>query len=211
MTMQAAITQYCDNGEITARLLNTVLPAKNSFFLAHIIGAMLQGHSCLPTHLGLSTEHYTCLILTHFDASFADIVAEYVEGLVADCGDDLSERGSLRQSLLEMRRDEWNDVRNLLLAEINEPDEVDFALAAIVAAGCLGSGHLWRDLGFPSRTMLREMLTLNFPTLTRLNDRDMRWKKFFYKQLCEQEGSYVCRSPSCDSCSNFDDCFGEET
>ena len=34
----------------------------------------------------------------------------------------------------------------------------------------------------------------NFPQLARRNTQDMRWKKFLYKQLCEQDGGYVCRS-----------------
>ncbi|MFM8444786.1 MAG: nitrogen fixation protein NifQ, partial [Methylococcus sp.] len=33
------------------------------------------------------------------------------------------------------------------------------------------------------------------------------WKKFLYKQLCEAEGIYVCRAPSCGECVDYADCF----
>jgi NifQ. len=39
---------------------------------------------------------------------------------------------------------------------------------------------------------------------------DMKWKKFIYKQLCEAEGLYVCRAPSCEVCKDYDQCFGKE-
>jgi nitrogen fixation protein NifQ len=42
------------------------------------------------------------------------------------------------------------------------------------------------------------------------NDRDMKWKRFFYKQLCNQEGVYTCRSPSCEVCADYVRCFGPE-
>ena len=83
-------------------------------------------------------------------------------------------------------------------------------MAPIVAAACLGGDHLWRDLGLASRQQLRELLQHNFPQLAQRNVNDMRWKKFFYKQLCEQDGGYVCRSPSCEQCPTHHDCFGEE-
>ena len=83
-------------------------------------------------------------------------------------------------------------------------------MSDIVAAGCLGGDHLWRDLGLQSRSELSQLMLQNFPTLAAANSGDMKWKKFFYKQLCEAGGGYVCRAPSCDQCSAYDDCFGPE-
>lgn len=188
---------------LTSRLLEAALTTTNSVFLAHIIGAQCAGHSCLPTHLGLSKQDYEQLVQAHFDNCFCDIVADHAA--------TAAERGTLRQSLLEMRLDEWSEVRSLLLGEKSDPNAVELALASIIAAGCLGSGHLWRDLGMASRTMLRDLLQHNFPQLVQRNSRDMRWKKFFYKALCDHNGGHVCRSPSCDLCVNFNDCFGPET
>jgi nitrogen fixation protein NifQ len=50
----------------------------------------------------------------------------------------------------------------------------------------------------------------NFPSLAARNDKNMKWKKFFYKQLCDAEGIYVCRSPSCEVCVDYAQCFAPE-
>ncbi len=54
------------------------------------------------------------------------------------------------------------------------------------------------------------MLAYNFPDLVARNSKDMKWKKFLYKQLCEAEGLYVCRAPSCEVCKDYQQCFGPE-
>jgi nitrogen fixation protein NifQ len=38
----------------------------------------------------------------------------------------------------------------------------------------------------------------------------MKWKKFFYKQICEREGFKLCKSPSCGECVDYNKCFGPE-
>lgn len=89
-------------------------------------------------------------------------------------------------------------------------DDSETWLAEIVACACMGMDHLWQDMGLWSRKELSELMHRNFPALAQRNDRDMKWKKFLYKQLCEQEGIYVCRAPSCDVCSDYLNCFGPE-
>jgi nitrogen fixation protein NifQ len=54
------------------------------------------------------------------------------------------------------------------------------------------------------------MLQYNFPELAAKNDQDMKWKKFLYKQLCEAEGLYLCRAPSCNVCIDYPKCYGSE-
>ena len=163
----------------------------NARFISQIHAAQQAGHTCLPDQLGLSTQDFRQLIARHAAA--------------------VTEQGHLRQQLLELRRDEWQDLVNLLLQHRAHRYSSENLMAHIVAAACMGSEHLWRDLGMQSRDQLRQLLTLNFPTLVQRNDRDMRWKKFFYKQLCEQEGGYVCRSPTCEQCPTYHDCFGDES
>lgn len=176
------------------------LATANGLWLRQIQRAQRQGETCLPAHLGLSPQEHHSLLRRY-----------PVQGLYG-----LSEgqrgRNALRQELLELRRDEWADIRALLLGGQGSPagSEVTW-LASIVAAACLGGSHLWRDLGMTSRNQLGELLHSNFPLLARRNTQNMRWKKFFYKQLCERQGNYVCRSPSCDICSTYDDCFGDES
>ncbi|WP_251267648.1 nitrogen fixation protein NifQ, partial [Enterobacter hormaechei] len=41
-----------------------------------------------------------------------------------------------------------------------------------------------------------------------MNQHNMRWKKFFYRQRCLlQQGEVICRSPSCDECRERSACF----
>ncbi|MFZ5603920.1 MAG: nitrogen fixation protein NifQ [Pseudomonadota bacterium] len=188
-------------------LLPDVNAAQNSNheWLSLILLAQRNGEGCLPYNLGLDFSGYTQL-LQRLAVPFQTEQCA-VEITAAN---QALEKGALRQQLLEMRRDEWQEIRALLLNGRRNADIAEIWLADIVAAGCLGGNHLWRDLGLPSRAALRDMLLHNFPVVALRNDRDMRWKKFFYKQLCEQQGGYVCRSPSCDQCPTYQDCFGDE-
>ena len=83
-------------------------------------------------------------------------------------------------------------------------------MADIVTAGCLGSDHLWQDLGLWNRAQLTGLMRENFAPLAKRNDKDMKWKKFLYRQLCEAEGVAICRSPSCEICVDYAVCFGSE-
>lgn len=173
----------------------------NADWLEQILLSQRHGHSCLPLHLGLDERTHAALI----QARFADLARQYASApaLAEECN-------ALRAELLELRRDEWQELRDLLLGARRGSEADEVALASIVAAACLGGGHLWHDLGLASREQLRELLEYNFPQLAGRNVNNMRWKKFFYKQLCEQDGGYVCRSPNCEDCPTYHDCFGEE-
>ena len=39
----------------------------------------------------------------------------------------------------------------------------------------------------------------------------MKWKKFFYRQLCERSGMLICKSPRCADCVDYRICFGPES
>ena len=108
------------------------------------------------------------------------------------------------------RHDEYEDILQLLLdgAVATSPEVVE--LAACVARACLGNDHLWHDLGLPSRAELSGLLHEHFPGLASRNAGNMRWKKFFYKQLCEQVGIRACRAPTCGVCAHYGECFGSE-
>lgn len=115
----------------------------------------------------------------------------------------------------EARREEYEDLLALLLENMtaasseSEAEETE-AVAEFVAASCLGQNHLWQDMRLSNRGELSLLLARHFRPLFDRNVRDMKWKKFFYKQLCEREGLYVCKSPSCGVCSDFEKCFGPE-
>lgn len=106
--------------------------------------------------------------------------------------------------------DEFPDLLQLLLDHRASADEHHRNVAHLVATACMGSDHLWQDLGLPNRNALSALLYGHFPTLAAKNSGDMKWKKFFYKQLCEREGVKACRSPSCAACCDYAKCFGAE-
>ena len=108
------------------------------------------------------------------------------------------------------REDEYEDVLELLLSHAAEQDEATQHLANAIALACLGENHLWQDLGLASRKVLSDLMRENFPGLFLANSGNMRWKKFFYRELCRRAEIPVCRSPSCAACSEMDVCFGAE-
>lgn len=176
--------------------------ADNLALFAQILNAQRNGYTCLPCFLGLSEQNFLRLVQTS---------SSLLRASTNTLDPAMQVRNDLRQELLDLRRDEWQDLVNLFVSFRRHQDESEIWMAHMVAAACMGSEHLWRDLGMASRDQLRHLLTVNFPQLVFLNHKDMRWKKFFYKQLCEQEGGYVCRSPTCETCPTYDDCFGDES
>ncbi len=101
------------------------------------------------------------------------------------------------------------DYRRLLLAGATVPGSDEAAwLAAMLARRSLCPDHLWHSLGLPSRADLSRLLNRHFGPLAVRNVRDMKWKKFFYRQMCEAEGMSICKSPVCDDCVDFGICFG---
>ena len=103
------------------------------------------------------------------------------------------------------------DLRALLVSNATRPGaETARWLAAMVARRSLKPDHLWQDLGLSSRLDLSGLLHRHFAPLASRNVRDMKWKKFFYRALCEQEGMTICKSPVCDTCTDFPVCFGPE-
>ncbi|AAU90608.1 nitrogen fixation protein NifQ [Methylococcus capsulatus] len=106
--------------------------------------------------------------------------------------------------------DEFDSLLGLLLEHCRGDAVESRWLAHAIAACCLGDDHLWQDMGLADRKTLSDLLARHFPALYARNDGGMRWKKFFYKQLCEREGAHVCRSPTCAECDEYANCFGPE-
>lgn len=112
----------------------------------------------------------------------------------------------------EPREDEIEDLVDLLLEQVSGGRDADAArwIAHALAAASLGYDHLWQDLRLPSRGALSALLLHWFEPLARRNVQNMKWKKFFYKQLCERAGLSLCRAPSCQHCDDRPLCFGPE-
>ncbi len=115
---------------------------------------------------------------------------------------------------LATRGDEVTDLVNLLMDHADPAagtrQDIE-GVARMVAVACLGDNHLWQDLQFASRAELSALMRRWFPALVARNAGDMKWKKFLYRELCQQAGILICKSPSCAVCTDQPVCFGPET
>lgn len=177
---------------IYARLMLLNTAGFNGHLLASIVSAWICSRNVLPAWLGLSQQSFEKLLGNCFPGW---------QGIFAI---------PMKETLDYNRLPEMQDLVALLQSGRAGQDSNEKLLAGIIAAACIGSDHLWQDLGLRSRKDLSELMQRNFPALAARNDRDMKWKKFLYKQLCAQEAIYVCRSPSCEVCSDYKNCFGPE-
>jgi nitrogen fixation protein NifQ len=103
--------------------------------------------------------------------------------------------------------DEELMLQELLLRHRSQPGDIGEWLACIIARRAMEPNHLWEDLGLPERPDLTKLLLRHFQTLAANNTRNMRWKRFLYRAICESEGFTMCPSPTCDACSEFHICY----
>jgi len=102
------------------------------------------------------------------------------------------------------------DFLRLLLDGRAKGTEIEDWLAHMVARRSLRPEHLWLSLGLRNRKELSDMLHRHFPAVAARNVRGMRWKKFFYREMCQAEGVFICKSPVCDGCPDFGECYTPE-
>lgn len=105
---------------------------------------------------------------------------------------------------------ELDDLLALLRAHRVDESEETAWLAHAIASACAGGNHLWEDMGMPSREALSQLIKEHFPTLYFKNTGNLRWKKFFYKILCDRAKARICKAPSCGVCSDYALCHGPE-
>ncbi len=176
------------------RLMARAAGAGNDRAFASMIATRAAGGGALPPWLGLDLAAFRCLMAHHFPGVSPDVLSAVDGG----------------RRLAAARRDEREELVQLLLAHRAEVSVSEVWMALVVAAGCMGGDHLWQDLGLWSRSELTALMGLNFPSLAARNTKDMKWKRFLYKQLCEAEGIQACRAPSCEVCCDYHVCFGPE-
>ncbi len=107
--------------------------------------------------------------------------------------------------------DEEEQLRLLLETHQADATSETLWLTAMVTRRSMSDNHLWQDLGLLDRSELNRLMNERFPNLASKNISNMKWKKFFYRMLCEMEGFSLCTAPTCSECADFNDCFGEET
>ncbi len=146
-----------------------------------------------PHRLGLESRRFTALLARYFPSVTEDF-SPFPSG--TECP--------------PLRNDEFGDLLQLLRDHSCCRNEENEWLAHAVAAACLGGNHLWQDLGLPNRQALSSLLRDHFFSLFAKNTDNMKWKKFFYKQLCERAELPLCPVPSCRECADYVACFGPE-
>ena len=132
------------------------------------------------------------------ESCFQQMLKEYFSELAFLNGDGVH---------LEMPCDEFDEIVELLLEHRASPREQETWLAYAIASAAMGENHLWQDMGLPNRQVLSDLMVTHFPTLAAINSGDMKWKKFFYRQLCQRAGIPICKSPNCSDCCDYRSCF----
>jgi nitrogen fixation protein NifQ len=146
---------------------------------------------------GLDTSAVSRLIGRYFPGA--------TQAPVAEQGEDVA--GAVCTALSV---EEFSDLLALLQEHRRDDAEETNWLAHAVASACAGENHLWEDMGLPSRDVLSQLMRRYFPVLYYKNSGNMRWKKFFYKSLCDRAEVRLCKAPSCGVCSDYVACFGTE-
>jgi nitrogen fixation protein NifQ len=102
-------------------------------------------------------------------------------------------------------------LRELLWRFRTVPSRLNSLLSMLVARRATRPNHLWQDLGLMNRGELSRLMQRHFVQLASRNTQDMKWKKFFYRMICREEGFSMCIAPSCSECGDFNGCFGDES
>jgi nitrogen fixation protein NifQ len=102
-------------------------------------------------------------------------------------------------------------LRELLLRSRTSPAHISTLLSTLVARRATRPNHLWQDLGLTSRNELSALMLRHFAPLAHRNTQNMKWKKFFFRMICRDQGYRLCTAPSCAECADFDSCFGDES
>lgn len=142
------------------------------------------------------------------DVGFEDMMERYFPGALQNAG--MAARKMPAAGCEALRGEEFEDLLGLLLEHRSRPDAESKWLAFAIATACMGNDHLYQDMGLPSRQVLSGLLEEYFPSLFARNTGNMKWKKFFYKQLCDRAEIRACRAPSCNVCNDYLKCFGPE-
>ncbi len=167
-------------------------PFDRHVFACAIVAGLAEDDRPLTEALGLAPFALATILGAYFPRAWRILPAR-TRG--ADAGADALEEPDLRVLLLEHR------TRGAV---------AEGWLASIIARRSLAANHLWQDLGLFGRDELNTLMHRHFHSLKQRNSRDMKWKKFFYRELCERDGVVICKSPNCSVCADVAFCFGPE-
>jgi len=160
--------------------------------LASILAVAAMENGAVAERAGLAATDLSSLMAQRFPATWG--MGEAWSAQHADAEDD-----------------EIAMVRDLLLKQRSSDGDTGRWLAAMIARRAMEPNHLWEDLGLRDRSELTRLLARHFGPLAVRNTRNMRWKRFFYRMLCEDDGLVMCSTPVCTNCNDFNLCFGDES
>lgn len=165
--------------------------AANEHWLAQMYASCLLGQSALPLYLGLPLDVFRSMMDYHFPTLKTLPLPTSIHWPTTP------------------RLAELEALRTLLHQHASNPaDSSSGWMVEILCAGCMGDHQLWQDLGLWSQQELSNLMHINFHSLVKKNNNNMKWKNFLYRQLAEVDG--IQRSPSCGSCIDYAACFGAE-
>jgi nitrogen fixation protein NifQ len=118
---------------------------------------------------------------------------------------ELAPQGGLCTAL---SAEEFDELLALLREHRRDDSEETQWIATSLVSACAGANHLWEDMGLPDRDTLSRLIKHYFPILYYKNSGNLKWKKFFYKQLCDRAEIRLCKAPSCGVCTDYAQCFG---
>ncbi len=164
---------------------------------ASVIQAIARGSIQPPNPgMGLDLDQFSELLDRYFPGGSAEILDA---GFQAEYSDFVSPLAS-----------EFEDIVAILMEHRSHDARHNEWLAYAVASGCMGSDHLYHDMGLPDRNTLSALLEHYFTALFRKNVHNMKWKKFFYKQLCDRAEIIMCPTRNCNSCIDYKNCYSPE-
>lgn len=163
--------------------------------LASILAVASMEDGVVAERAGLAAEDFASLMAQWFPAA---------------CGTGIAWRAK-RAGEAKPQDEEVAMVRDLLLVQRSSEGDAGRFLAGMIARRAMEPNHLWEDLGLRDRSELTRLLTRHFGPLAARNTKNMRWKRFFYRALCESDGFVMCTTPVCTECRDFDLCFGDES
>ncbi len=91
------------------------------------------------------------------------------------------------------------EVLALLVKHANN-EAVKTTLAPLIAKTSIEMGHLYSDLGLPTREEMGKLMSANFSTLAKIKPDDVRWKKYLYDCIGKT-------APACAKCTDISNCF----
>ena len=123
----------------------------NNVWLAQIIASWQTGEGALPDYLGLQPMQFQRLLVQCF--SGYRMLGKAPSSITSDFS----------------RMLEKQDLEQFLRRYVVEHTEASEWMITMIVTACLGSDHLWQDLGLWSRNDLSAMLSHYFPEMKALN------------------------------------------